>query len=102
MKMLSEVLPPERMVTCPECGSFTFFDWGLKLLHREHAGVGPRVQDWSTSGNVNVCAGCHHPVVWMGGDYYDGIEAIPKESIEKLIREGQARHHQVPVRAMDP
>ena len=102
MKRLEEVLPPEKAVTCPECNGFVFFDWGLKLLHTETPGTGPRVQGWATAGNVHVCASCHHPVVWQGGDYYDAENFIPKDTIETLIREGQARHHQVPVRAMDP
>ena len=102
MKAISEVLPPEKTVACPECGSFVFFDWGLKLLHREQSGVGPRVTNWSVAGNVQVCASCHHPVVWMGGDYYDAAEVIDRDTIEKLIQEGKARTHRVPVRAMDP
>lgn len=102
MKPLSDVMPPGKTVSCPNCGGFVFFDWGLKLLHRETSGVGPRVADWAQAGNVQVCANCHHPVVWMGGDYYDAVEVIDKETIEKLIREGQARSHAVPVRAMDP
>lgn len=102
MPSLAEVLAVDRAVACPECGGFVFFDWGLKLLHQEAAGIGPRVRDWATNGNVHICATCHHPVVWMGGDYYDAIEFIPKDTIDTLIREGQARHHQVPVRAMDP
>ena len=102
MKKLEEVLAADKAVACPECGGFVFFDWGLKLLHTESVGTGPRTQDWSTNGNVQVCAGCHHPVVWMGGDYYNAETFIPKTTIEKLIQEGQARHHQVPVRAMDP
>jgi hypothetical protein len=102
LPMLSEVVPLEKAVACPECGGFTFFDWGLKVLHRNSVGAGPRVKDWSDYNHVHVCANCHHPIVVVGGDFYDAIEFIPTETIEALIREGQARHHQVPVRAMDP
>lgn len=104
MKKLEEVLAVDKAVACPGCGGLVFFDWGLKLLHTEGASgaLGPRVKDWATMGNVQVCASCHHPVVWQGGDYYDAENFIPKATIEKLIQEGQARHHQVPVRAMDP
>lgn len=102
MKALEEILTPEKTVACPDCGGFVFFDWGLKLLHTENAGTGPRVQGWQSSGNVTICASCHHPVVWMGGDYYDAGTYIPKDTIARLIRDGQARVHSVPVRAMDP
>lgn len=102
MKLLSNVLPAEKTVACPGCGGFVFFDWGVKLLHREPSGVGPRVQDWATSGTVHICVSCHSPVVWMGGDYYDAAEAIDRDAIGTLIREGQARQHAVPIRRMDP
>jgi hypothetical protein len=74
----------------------------VKILHNENVGVGPRVQGWAASGGVHICAACHHPVAWMGGDYYDASEAISKDTVEKLIREGKAREHAVPVRVMDP
>lgn len=102
LPLLSTVVTPEKAVACPECGGFVFFDWGLKVLHRNTQGAGPRVKDWTDWNSVQVCAGCHHPIVAVGGDFYDAIEFIPKGTIETLIREGQARHHQVPVRAMDP
>jgi hypothetical protein len=102
VKKLEEVLAVDKAVACPECGGLVFFDWGLKLLHTETVGAGPRTKDWGTAGNVQICASCHHPAVWQGGDYYDAGNFIPKDTIETLIREGQARHHQVPVRAMDP
>jgi hypothetical protein len=102
MQMLSTVLGPDKAIACPECGAHVFFDWGLKVLFRDSGGVGPRVQNWATNGGVQVCATCHHPVIWMGGDYYDGVEYFPKDTIEKLIREGQAREHAVPIRTMDP
>ena len=102
MQKLESVLAADKAVACPECGGFVFFDWGLKLLSLETMGKSPRYQDWASSGNIQICATCHHPVVWQGGDYYDAETFIPKASIETLIKEGQARHHQVPVRAMDP
>jgi hypothetical protein len=101
MKLLESLLTPEKTIACPECGGFVFFDWGLKFLHIE-PGLGPRTEGWQSQGGVVICAGCHHPVVWAGGDYYDAATYIPKDTIEKLIREGQARSHAVPVRAMDP
>lgn len=103
MKKLEDVLPVDKAVACPECGGFVFFDWGLKLLETAYRGaVGQRFEGHAEAANVHVCAGCHHPVVNMSGDVYDAETFIPKDTIEKLIQEGQARHHQVPVRAMDP
>jgi hypothetical protein len=79
-----------------------FFDWGLKILDTAFKSVTTRLDGFADSSNVNICAGCHHPVVKVGGDFFDAETFIPKTTIEKLIQEGQARHHQVPVRAMDP
>lgn len=102
MKKLEEVLAADKAVACPECGGFVFFDWGLKVLDTAYKGRGPRFEGTADQSNVLVCAGCHHPIVNVSGDFYDAETFIPKTTIETLIREGQARHHQVPVPAMDP
>ena len=79
-----------------------FFDWGLKVLDTAFKSLTPRFEGVADSSNVLICAECHHPVVKVAGDFYDAETFIPKATIEKLIKEGQARHHQVPVHAMDP
>lgn len=102
MQKLEAVVAADKAVACPECGGFVFFDWGLKLLDTAYNSRSPRADGYAGSSHVNICATCHHPVVNVAGDFYDAETFIPKSTIESLIREGQARHHQVPVRAMDP
>ena len=99
---LSAVLTPANTIACPACGGFLFFDWGLKVLDVAYKSVTPRFEGVGSTNNVHLCASCHHPIVAVGSDYYDADEFIARETIEKLIREGQAREHRVPVSAMDP
>jgi hypothetical protein len=102
MEKLEAVIPIDKATPCPECGGFVFFDWGLKVLNTAYISLTPRFTGAAGTDNVMVCAECHHPVVQIGSDFFDAVNFIPKATIETLIREGQARHHQVPVRAMDP
>lgn len=102
LKPLSEVVPLEKAVPCPECGGYCFFDWGLKFLHRASFGASPRLKDYSDFQNVQICASCLHPIVRVDGDYYDASEFVSREAIEKILARGQAREHRTPVPSMDP
>jgi hypothetical protein len=86
------------------CGSFAFFDWGVKLLSMIAGNYGgsKRSADWEQSENVLICASCQKPVVQHDGKLYDASEFISAAEVKQLIEYGAARRHKTPLRAMDP
>jgi hypothetical protein len=101
MDKLSTVLPPDQIIQC-DCGCKAFFDWGIKIGSVNDFGPSPRNKEWASTDNVQICVSCLKPSVVYQGTIYDASEYISAEQVQDLIEKGQARHHAMPPRRMDP
>ncbi len=98
---------PKKLVGCPKCGSYAFYDWGIELADVTDfpsiAKGEKRLERWvgtSVSKGIKVCVGCHNPFVQEGGDFIDASNVLSAEDITGLLRMQQGSAP--PPRSKDP
>jgi hypothetical protein len=101
VKSLKDIHPPDDLIRC-DCGSCCFFDWGVKVIVAGNYGKSPRCQDYTTTDNVQICAGCLKPVMVKDGDIYDASDYVSANQVRDILKRGQTKEHVVPERVMDP